>query len=75
MLAVIAMTLCLPAAPGSDRWTPPAAWLDETMRRESSGDRLAVGDGGRSRGPYQIQRRIREHYGGRKPWSAWSHDH
>jgi len=74
MLAVIVMTFCLPAGTAADVWTPPPAWLDETMRRESSGNRLAVGDGGRSRGPYQIQRRIWEHYGGRLPWSKYAHD-
>jgi len=74
MLAVIVMTFCLPAAPASDVWTPPPAWLDRTMQLESSGNRWAVGDGGRSRGPYQIQRRIWQHYGGRKPWSTWAHN-
>jgi len=39
MIAVVALSIG-PA----DTWTPPAAWLDETMRRESSGNRWAVGD-------------------------------
>ena len=51
-----------------------ARWLDRTRFLESSGNRLAIGDGGRSRGPYQIQRATWTHLGGRAPWSTWAHN-
>ena len=69
LIAIVALSIG-PA----DTWTPPAEWLDRTMRLESSGNRWAVGDGGRSRGPYQIQRRPWEAFGGKRPWSNWAHD-
>jgi len=69
LIAVVALSIG-PA----DTWTPPAEWLDRTMRLESSGNRWAVGDAGASRGPMQIQKAIWEHYGGRLPWSKYAHD-
>lgn len=52
----------------------PEAWLRWTRKLESGNDRLAVGDRGRSRGAYQIQRRPWEAFGGRRPWNYWAHD-
>jgi len=69
MIAVVALNIG-PA----DTWTPPAEWLDRTMRLESSGNRWAVGDAGASRGPYQIQRKPWIAFGGKQPWEKWSHD-
>src|SRR5262245_15387369 len=49
-------------------------WLDRTRRIESGGQRHAIGDGGRSRGPYQIQERAWRDFGGRRPWRVYAHD-
>jgi hypothetical protein len=51
----------------------PDAWIDRTMYMESRGNLAAVGDCGRSRGPYQIQRRAWEAFGGPTPWRVWAH--
>jgi len=53
---------------------PMTLWLELTINAESGGVYTAVGDGGRSRGPYQIQQKIWEFYGGKKPWIMWAHD-
>jgi len=50
----------------------PDAWLDRTMRLESSGDPRAVGKAG-ERGPYQIKRNIWQHYSS-LPWRCSAHD-
>lgn len=49
------------------------AWLDRTMELESGGDHIAVGDGGRSRGAYQIQRATWQRYS-RRPWATAAHE-
>jgi len=49
------------------------AWLQRTMELESGGDHAAIGDGGRSRGAYQIQRATWQHYS-RRPWATAAHD-
>jgi len=76
MTCALYVLLALPGA--ADVWTPPAEWLDRTMMLESSGNPAALGDyrngQPRSRGPYQIQRRPWEAFGGRKPWATWAHD-
>ncbi len=70
--------LLLTTAPGSGTsarsYAVPESWLDRTLQLESSGNHAAVGDRGRSRGGYQIQRRIWDHYGGKRPWSRWAHN-
>ena len=49
-------------------------WLTRTRLIESGGNRHALGDGGRSRGPYQIQRDTWRSLHGRQPWCVWAHD-
>ncbi len=49
-------------------------WLDLTRQAESSGRRYAIGDAGRSRGPYQIQKAAWRQFGGRGPWRVNAHD-
>lgn len=63
----IAITAAAYAAPPIERW------LSATRHAESRGDRWAVGDHGRSRGPYQIQRHIWYSFGGRAPWIVYAH--
>lgn len=48
-------------------------WLDRTRQIESRGHCEAVGDNGRSRGPYQIQRGPWRAYGGPGPWHVYAH--
>ncbi len=48
-------------------------WLDQTRHLESRGDPRSVGDRGRSRGAYQIQRGPWRAYGGRGPWHVYAH--
>lgn len=48
-------------------------WLDRTRQLESSGRCSAIGDGGRSRGPYQIQEATWRQFGGRGPWRIGAH--
>lgn len=52
----------------------PVVWVDRTMALESAGKNQAIGDNGRSRGPYQIQERPWTVFGGRLPWATWAHD-
>lgn len=54
----------------------PDAWLTRTSWLESRHNPAAIGDGGRSRGMYQIQRRTWEtpRYHARLPWRVWAHD-
>jgi hypothetical protein len=54
-------------------WTAEAAMLDRTAWLESRRDHAAVGDRGRSRGAYQIQRVPWQHYS-RVPWRTGAHD-
>ena len=64
----------VPANPQSAIPNPQLnAWLDRTMKLESRGDPRAVGDSGRSRGPYQIQRNIWNHYSS-LAWRSSAHD-
>lgn len=54
-------------------WAVESAWLSQTAWLESRCNCAAVGDNGRSRGAYQIQRRTWEHYS-RVPWRTGAHD-
>ena len=63
---------CLSPTPLVEKATL-VAWLDETARRESRGNRWSVGDRGRSRGAYQIQRATWAKYS-TTPWRVGAHD-
>lgn len=58
------------AAPSESTLTK---WLDETARLESSNRDSAVGDAGRSRGRYQIQKATWKAYS-KAPWKTGAHD-
>lgn len=68
---VLALTLW--AAPASRAADSLERWLDRTAHIESRNRDSAIGDGGRSRGRYQIQERTWARYS-RKPWRTFAHD-
>lgn len=47
--------------------------VSSTGAAESSHRPWVIGDNGRSRGEYQIQRWIWYAFGGRRPWEKWAH--
>lgn len=48
--------------------------LDGIREKESGGRDRAVGDGGRSRGAYQIGALAWKLCNGREPWAVWAHE-
>lgn len=48
-------------------------WLEKTAQLESHGKLEAVGDKGKSRGPFQIQEKTWKAYSHR-PWRTYAHD-
>ena len=51
----------------------PNSWVEQTAHIESRHNPRAVGDGGRSRGAFQIKKRIWEHYS-TTSWQKGAHD-
>jgi hypothetical protein len=51
----------------------PDSWVDRTAHLESRHNPRAIGDSGRSRGEFQIKRRVWEHYSD-TPWRVRAHD-
>lgn len=51
----------------------PNDWVEKTAWLESRNDDNAVGDRGRSRGRYQIQKTTWQRYSTKK-WERWAHD-